>query len=120
MIYKIEGVIQEMLFDASGNMTGLKIKGTEGYLLKQGEKEYNVFSPVEMPQSNTAASMSAEILCAETPLKLNPALKAPLSQILVQAKCANKKVRLEIYGDSGTIRESIDPNKINIRSIAIL
>lgn len=120
MSKKIECVIQEIQYDEAENLTGLKITGSEGYLLKQGNKEYNVFCPKEMPQIDATASMSAEILCAETPLKLNPALKAPLSQILVQAKCANKKVRLEICGNSGTIRESIDPNKINIRSIAIL
>lgn len=50
MSYKIECTIQEIEISLDGKVTGLKIKGTEGYLLKQGDDEYNVFCPKKMPE----------------------------------------------------------------------
>ena len=123
MSYKIECVIQEMLCDAFGKLTGLKIKGADGYLLRQNGKEYNVFCPEKMPEKDNPSSCNAVFFSADTMLSLvNPA-NADLSQILTQAKCANKKVRLEI-DKAGIENDSKEDNLIvlknSFKSVAIL
>ncbi|MBR2058041.1 MAG: hypothetical protein IKC23_05000 [Fibrobacter sp.] len=118
MSYKIECVIQEIEISADGKVTGLKIKGTEGYLLKQGDNEYNVFCPEKMPEKETKTSETALILHAASAIKLKTAADAACAESLVQAKCANKKVRLKIKID--TSKESlINPESLDVESVAI-
>ena len=128
MSYKIECTIQEIEISLDGKVTGLKIKGTEGYLLKQGDDEYNVFCPEKMPEKETKTSETALVLHAGSPLKLKPAADAACAQSLVQAKCADKKVKLVINADSGTencgntgtVREIFNPESVNLKSITLL
>ncbi len=118
MSYKIEGIIQEIEIDSTGKEVSFKIKGTEGYQLKQGDDEYNVFCPEKLPEKETKTSETALILHAGSPLKLKPAADAACAQSLVQAKCANKKVRLKIKID--TSKESlINPESLDVESVAI-
>lgn len=128
MSYKIECTIQEIEISLDGKVTGLKIKGTEGYLLKQGDDEYNVFCPEKMPEKETKTSETALVLHAGSPLKLKPAADAACAQSLVQAKCADKKVKLVIDADTGkescadtdTARETFNPESVHLKSITLL
>lgn len=128
MSYKIECTIQEIEISLGGKVDSLKIKGTEGYLLKQGDNEYNVFCPEKMPEKETKTSETALVLHAGSSLKLKPAADAACAQSLVQAKCADKKVKLVINADSGTencgntgtVREIFNPESVNLKSITLL
>ena len=120
MSYKIEGIIQEIEIDATGKVLSLKIKGTEGYLLKQGDNEYNVFCPEKLPEKETKTSETALVLHAGSPLKLKPAADSACVQSLVQAKCADKKAKLVIDADTGTVRETFNPESLNLKSITLL
>ena len=128
MSYKIECTIQEIEISLDGKVTGLKIKGTEGYLLKQGDDEYNVFCPEKMPEKETETSETALVLHAGSPLKLKDAADAACAQSLVQAKSASKKVKLVIDADTGTgkgvdtgsVRETFNPESVNLKSITLL
>ena len=128
MSYKIECTIQEIEISLDGKVTGLKIKGTEGYLLKQGDDEYNVFCPEKMPEKETKTSETALVLHAGSSLKLKPAADAACAQSLVQAKCAEKKVKLVIDADTGTdkgadkgsVRETFNPESVNLKSVTLL
>lgn len=120
MSYKIEGIIQEMQCDAFGKLTGLKIKGSDGYLLKQGDKEYNVFYPEEMPSREDTASKNALIVSAETELSFASTLDVALHQILVQAKCVNKKIRLAVLCYSAVTGDAISLGNVIVESITIL
>ena len=128
MSYKIEGIIQEIEIDAIGKVLSLKIKGTEGYLLKQGDNEYNVFCPEKLPEKETKTSETALVLHAGSPLKLKPAADSACAQSLVQAKCADKKAKLVIdadtgkenSADTGTARETFNPESVNLKSVTLL
>lgn len=120
MSYKIECTIQEIEISLDGKVTGLKIKGTEGYLLKQGDGEYNVFCPEEFPEKVTKTSETALVLHAGSPLKLKDAADAACAQSLVQAKCADKKVKLVIDADTGKERETFNPESVNLKSVTLL
>lgn len=120
MSYKIECTIQEIEISLDGKVTGLKIKGTEGYLLKQGDDEYNVFCPEKMPEKETKTSETALVLHAGSPLKLKDAADAACAQSLVQAKCADKKVKLVIDADTGKERETFNPESVNLKSVTLL
>jgi hypothetical protein len=110
MSYKIECTVQEIELDISGKITGLKILGTEGYSLKQGEEKYNVFCPTNMPQKDDAP-VSVLVLSTKTMLQWKTSPAIDLHSFLMQAKCAGKKVRLEI---------DVDSKNIIFRKIAVL
>ncbi len=128
MSYKIEGIIQEIEIDATGKVLSLKIKGTEGYLLKQGDNEYNVFCPEKLPEKETKTSETTLILHAASAIKLKTAADTVCAQSLVQAKCADKKVKLVINADTGkensadtgTARETFNPESVNLKSVTLL
>ena len=84
MPWKIECVIKEMKPNASGNMVELQVKGAEGYLLKQGGKEYNVFCD----------GLTAQLCDINTQIQLNQ-IHASLVPLLTQIVCSGKSVRLE-------------------------
>lgn len=92
-MYKIECVIQELTRNVSGKSVEIKIRGVEGYLLKQKDKEYNVFCIDPIPDKRHIGD--ANVAYADGILPVD-ALDENVIQILVQAKCANKKIRLEM------------------------
>ena len=128
MSYKIECVIQEIEISADGKVARLKVKGTEGYLLKQGDDEYNVFCPEKMPEKETKTSETTLVLHAGSPLKLKKDADAACAQSLVQAKCADKKAKLVIDADTGTensvdtgtVKETFNPESVNLKTITLL
>ena len=120
MSYKIEGIIQEMWCDASGKMIGLKIKGSEGYMLKQGDKEYNVFCSGEMPQKEDSSSKNALIFNVDTMLSFTNSADSALLHVLAQVKCANRKICMMVNCDVGTTVDSIDFKNLKVESVAIL
>lgn len=84
MSWKIECIVKEMKLDASGNIVELQIKGTEGYLLKRGGEEYNVF-----------CDGSTSLLCdINTHIRLNQ-IHVSLVPLLTQIMYSGKSVRLE-------------------------
>ncbi|WP_407449348.1 hypothetical protein [Fibrobacter sp.] len=119
MSYKIECTIQEIEISLDGKVTGLKIKGTEGYLLKQGDGEYNVFSPDTMPQKD-GSGVNAFVLHAEMELNINGVVGGDLFSVLIQAKSAGRKIKLEINADTGTVREGFAPKAVKLTSISVL
>ena len=120
MSYKIDCTIQEIEISLDGKVTGLKIKGTEGYLLKQGDNEYNVFCPEKLPEKETKTSETTLILHAASAIKLKTAADTVCAQSLVQAKCADKKVKLVIDADTGKERETFNPESLNLKSVTLL
>lgn len=91
MSYSIECVIRKLEIDASGSLSKLEVKGCEGYLLKQGDKEYNVFC-----EENLKQAFYFEI---SIPFHWPSGLNDPRVPFLIQASCANKRVRLTITID---------------------
>jgi len=118
MSYKIECVIQELQCDASGKLTGLKIKGSDGYLLKQGDKEYNVFCPDNMPGQTANSFVGVQVLSVDAELSFAGSVSMGLSQILAQAKYTNKKVRLIVNQKKGV--KNITPKTLEVEQISIL
>lgn len=110
MSYKIECIIQELTWNASGNF-GIKIRGAEGYQLKLQDKEYNVFCPDKMPEKIGGAA----IVCADAILKFAAETEREF-QILAQAKCAGKKIQLKVE----KIAEDGNGISVNVQSISIL
>ena len=117
MSYKIECTIQEIELDISGKITGLKILGTEGYSLKQGEETYNVFRPEAMPKEGDAP-VSILVLNPKTILKAGLAVDS--LAFLVQAKCAGRKVRLEIEADARSTGNCFVFKDVKISKIGVL
>ena len=68
------------------------------------------------------------VLHAGSPLKLKDAADAACAQSLVQAKCADKKAKLVIDADTGTekgvdtgsVRETFNPESVNLKSVPLL
>ncbi len=94
MAYQIECVVQEVEFE-NGRVKSLKIKGTEGYLLKQGSEEYNVFCPEKMPEKDELSG-NVTILNVGSILRFAVCPCYGIAQILAQSITANTKVRLRL------------------------
>ncbi len=119
MAYQIECVIQEVEFE-NGRVASLKVKGTEGYLLKQGSDEYNVFCPEKMPKKDELSG-NATILNVGCILRfaVNPCYGT--AQILAQSIAANTKVRLLLNDIS--LKEKDDKDKyieVSLVSITLI
>ncbi|MCL4100934.1 MULTISPECIES: hypothetical protein [unclassified Fibrobacter] len=102
MAYQIECVIQEVGLAVNGCVSSLKVKGTEGYLLKQGSDEYNVFCPEKMLEKNEScddgkieSGKQTVLLNVKNDLNFKTTICYGIAQSLIQAKISNTKVRLK-------------------------
>lgn len=122
MAYQIECVIQEVELAVNGCVSALKIKGTEGYLLKQGSEEYNVFCPVSddgkiQCGKPTDLQNAKDVLYLETPNGIDDT-----AQSLIQAKISNTKVRLKFEEPPSKSKSTADTSgceKIEAKIISI-
>lgn len=126
MVYQIECVVQEVCLAVNGCVSALKIKGTEGYLLKQGSEEYNVFCPENMPKKDESGGAgkieSGEqtvLLNAKDALNFKTTICYGIAQMLIQAKTSNAKVRLrfEEKDDSKIVCEKLN---LSLTSITLI
>lgn len=117
MVYQIECVVQEVEFE-NGRVKSLKIKGTEGYLLKQGSEEYNVFCPVS-DDGKIQCGKQTGLQNAKDALNFKTTICYGIAQTLVQAKISNTKVRLkfEEKDDSKIVCEELE---LSLTSIALI
>lgn len=119
MAYQIECVVQEVEFE-NGRVKSLKIKGTEGYLLKQGGEEYNVFCPEKMPKKDELSG-NATISNAGSILRFAVCPCYGIAQILAQSIAANTKVRLLLNDIS--LKQKDDKDKyieVSLTSITLI
>ena len=112
MSYKIECVVQELEFK-DGKIASLKVKGTEGFLLKLGDEEYNVFCPEKMPGECDSCA-DVKIANVKKGLELKTAVEGFQAEMLVKVKMQDKKVRLKFDVDSGTCVPCLNGNLISV------
>lgn len=86
--YVIEGTVSEITL--TGNEVAVKIVGSEGYAIKQGDKTYNVFCPKDL--SETVNCSNGYIVDSKTEITVNNKFE----NILTQASMNGKKLRLTI------------------------
>lgn len=122
MSYKIECVITSISSDGK-----VLVKGTEGYLLRHEDKEYNVFFPAESSTEN----FNVFVQDSKIELLLYNGTTL-LDQMLILAKCNNRKVSLNITFpvNQKTSNEEVESSKnlneksltqqIEIKSVTIL
>lgn len=123
MSYKIECVITSISSDRK-----VLVKGTEGYLLRHEDKEYNVFFPAESSTEN----FNVFVQDSKIELLLYNGTTTLLDQMLILAKCNNRKVSLNITFpvNQKTSNEEVESSKnlneksltqqIEIKSVTIL
>lgn len=119
MAYQIECVVQEVGLAVNGCVSSLKVKGTEGYLLKQGSEEYNVFCPVSddgkiQCGKQTGLQNAKDVLYLETPNGIDDT-----AQSLIQAKISNTKVRLK-FDEKDDSKIVCDELKLTLTSITLI
>lgn len=119
MVYQIECVIQEVELAVNGCVSALKIKGTEGYLLKQGSEEYNVFCLVSDGEESELDKQESLLLNVKNDLNFKTTICYGIAQTLVQAKISNTKVRLkfEEKDDSKIVCEKLE---LSLTSITLI
>lgn len=91
--YVIEGTVSELTMkkiEKSKTEIAVKIVGTEGYAIKQGDKTYNVFCLENMPETDDA--VRSYITNSNTEISVNK----DFENILTQASMNGKKLRLTI------------------------
>lgn len=122
MSYKIECVITSISSDGK-----VLVEGTEGYLLRHEDKEYNVFFPAESSTEN----FNVFVQDSKIELLLYNGTTL-LDQMLILAKCNNRKVSLNITFpvNQKTSNEEVESSKnlneksltqqIEIKSVTIL
>lgn len=108
MAFQIECAIQEVEFDVE-KIVSLKIKGTEGYLLKQGGAEFNVFCPV-LENGERLCGKTAKIFDVKELLCCGNDSKEKHCSVILQAKLVNAKVRLKF--ESINSKDADSGNKI--------
>lgn len=123
MSYKIECVITSISSDGK-----VLVKGTEGYLLRHEDKEYNVFFPAVSSTEN----FNVFVQDSKIELLLYNGTTTLLDQMLILAKCNNRKVSLNITFpvNQKTSNEEVESSKnlneksltqqIEIKSLTIL
>lgn len=123
MSYKIECVITSISSDGK-----VLLKGTEGYLLRYEDKEYNVFFPAE----SSTVNFNVFVQDSKIELLLYNGTTTLLDQMLILAKCNNRKVSLNITFpvNQKTSNEEVESSKnlneksltqqIEIKSVTIL
>jgi hypothetical protein len=123
MSYKIECVITSISSDGK-----VLVKGTEGYLLRHEGKEYNVFFPAKSSTEN----FNVFVQDSKIELLLYNGTTTLLDQMLILAKCNNRKVSLNITFpvNQKTSNEEVESSKnlneksltqqIEIKSVTIL
>ncbi|MCQ2106210.1 MAG: hypothetical protein MJZ26_10510 [Fibrobacter sp.] len=118
MAYQIECVVQEVGLAVNGCVSALKIKGTEGYLLKQGGEEYNVFCPISGDEKIESGEQTV-LLNAKDVLNFKTAICYGIAQMLIQAKTSNTKVRLKFdeKDDSKIVCEKLN---LSLTSIVLI
>ena len=110
MSYTIECIVTEITFDSSKNLS-IKIKGTEGYLLKtndaaNNEQEFNILSESDGKQRNAIHLLATE------PLPLANGIDDKYLDILkLQIASGRGKIRLKL------IPNNEDSSKYEIQSI---
>lgn len=118
MVYQIECVVQEVELAVNCCVSALKIKGTEGYLLKQGSEEYNVFCPKKMPKKDEPSG-NATILNVGSILRFAVCPCYGIAQILTQSMTAKTKVRLHFKDFSLKENGDEDSKYIELSLISI-
>lgn len=105
--FVIEGTVSELSFDEKV----FKIKGSEGYSLKQGEKKYNVLCPEDMPKEGGTF----------VALVLSPDFKFPIiddsgettnKDLLLTAFNFGKRVKISISLEIADLQNGIDLQKL--------
>ena len=110
MSWKIECVVCELKIYPSGVLKSLCLRGCEGYLLKQGDKEYNVFCD--------SGSENCLYFSVEKEIDL-PSLCPDVLSLLTKAMFANKKIRLE-FNLGKTPKEKTDISDLSLVHVILL
>lgn len=91
--YTIECTISELTVKESE--IAVKISGTEGYAIKQGDRTCNVFCPKDLSEVGNCSN--GYIVASETEFTVNK----DFENILTQASINGKKIRLTIELEDG-------------------
>lgn len=86
--YVIEGTVFELTKEES--KVSVRIVGSEGYAIKQGDKTYNVFRPKDLPKAKE--TVQSYIADSENEFTVNN----DFENILTQASMSGKKIRLTV------------------------
>lgn len=115
--YVIEGTVSELAKEKS--KVAVKIVGSEGYAIKQGDKTYNVFCPKNMPEAGNCGK--GYIIDSKIEFTGNKEFE----NILTQASMHGKKIRLTIELEDGKnlkdyIRSDDNNLSLPIKSVTLL
>ena len=102
MAYIIEGTVSELSVDDNF----FTIKGTEGFVIEQNKKKYNVLCPENMPEKNKKLLSAILSQDFEFPICDNN------KELLLESLCHGKKIRIKLSMEDNEIQNSIDLQKL--------
>lgn len=108
--YVIEGTISELTVNETG--ITVKISGSEGYAIKQGDKTYNVFCPKDLSEAGNCSN--GYIADSENEFTVDNNFE----NILTQATVHGKKIRLTV--SENALKNSKDKTADSIKSVSLL
>ena len=118
MEFIIEGIVSEIIIDKSDNFS-FKISGTEGFVLRQEEKKYNLLCPdLRELKSNYESHLPCIIISQDYQYKVSEKNKA----ILIQHGSSCKKIRAKIdIDENGKLKKTLSDknNPLTISSLVI-
>ena len=112
--YVIEGTVSELTKE--GTKISVKIVGTEGYAIKQGDKTYNVFCPKDLSEAGNCSN--GYIVDSENEFTVDNSFE----NILIQASMNGKKIRLtiELANEEELKKHIQDKSALPIKSVILL
>ena len=115
--YTIKCTVSELTVqEIEETKISVKIVGSEGYAIKQGDKTYNVFCPENMPAIGKCDL--GYIVDSETEFTVNK----DFENILTQASMHGKKIRLtiELANEEELKKHIQDKSALPIKSVTLL
>lgn len=109
MKYVFEGTVTEIETDGNDKIISFKVCGSEGYILKRGDKKYNIFTDIN--NGSTAYMFES-----------NQGIKYSSSNnLLISALTTSKRIKLQILQGKGTKNQfTINSDTFSIESLSIL
>ena len=108
MKYVFEGTVSEIETDGNDKIISFKVCGSEGYILKRGDKKYNIFTDIN--NGPTAYLFES-----------NQGIKYSSSNnLLISALTASKRIKLQILQGGTKNQFTINSDSFSIELLSIL